>query len=213
MAEYGRGNFWRVWISSHGALDYRQTQTPHVALHAICPVRGAGLRHAAAGYALRSHVTLAANVGTGNAGHQVAADAKVANLDLAARVDEHVGRLDVAVDDAVVVLEALEPHYGRVRHLAQDVLGHPAAVQLVDGPAVHVLYAHVDSSLLIECAVEINNVRRHALVQNHELLENRGKLGVVELQANLLHGHDLALGVAGVQGGAVLGLRLVLFYL
>jgi hypothetical protein len=94
------------------------------------------------------------------------------------------------VDDVVVLLQALEPHGRRIRDLAQDFFRDPVAVQLVEGSAVHKLHAYVHSAFLEEGAVKVDDVRRQAAMQNVELHDDGRKLGVVELQSYLLHGHD-----------------------
>ena len=54
------------------------------------------------------HVALAANICLGNACHELAADAKVAELDEAVAVDEDVGGLDVSVYHREIIFEELE---------------------------------------------------------------------------------------------------------
>ena len=174
----------RIGIAAHGALEDAEPKTPDVALHAVRahgPAASQGHLGVATSDALGSHVALAADVGLGDAGHQVARHAKVAQLDGAARVDQDVGRLDVAVDDVVVVLERLEPDDGGVGDLAQYALGHAVAVQLVDRAAVHVLHADVDGALLEEGAVEVDDVGRPAAVQHVQLHDDLGKLVLVQL--------------------------------
>src|SRR3569833_66362 len=202
LAKDGRRYLGRIRVPSHGALDDDEPQAPNVTLHAVGPLRvGAGLRHTAARDALGGHVALAADVGLGDGGHEIAADAEVAVLVLALRVDEDVGGLFVVVVVVVFVLQRLEAHDGGVRDPAQHVLGDAAAVQLVDGPAVHVLDAHVDGALLEEGAVEVDDVGRDALVQDDKLLEDSRELGFVQLEADLLHGHDHARGPFGTTVG------------
>lgn len=156
----------RVRIPPHGALDDGQTQAPDVALDVVGSVGkapGAG-RQGASADALGRHVALAANVGFGDAGHEVPGHAKVADLDLSVGVDQDVGGLDVAVDDVVVIFERLEAEDRGVCNLAQDVFWDPPRVQLVDAAAVHVLDAHVDGAFLVKGAVKVDNVRGDAFV-------------------------------------------------
>ena len=55
------------------------------------------------------HVGPAAGVaGLGDAVHQLAADAEVAQLDVAAPVQQDVGGLDIAVDDLQLLLQVVE---------------------------------------------------------------------------------------------------------
>ena len=182
----------RVGITAHGAFDDGQSQTPDVALNAVGTTTrvGAGLGHATAGDALGRHVALTSDVGLGDARHQISAHAEIADLHMPASVDEDVGGLDVAMDDVVVVFQGLKTHDRRQGHLTQDVLRHAVAVELVDGSAVHVLHADVDSPLLEEGAVEVDDEGRGASMQHVQLHDDRGELGFVQFEVNLLHGHD-----------------------
>lgn len=81
-------------------------------MHAICSVGVAGWRHSSTRDSLRGHVALAPNVRLGYTGDEIAADTKVADLDLASGIDQDVGGLDIAVDDVVLILEGLEAHDG-----------------------------------------------------------------------------------------------------
>lgn len=192
LAENGARDLRRVGVFPHRALDDGQAQTPDVTLHIVGAVGRAAHGHGAAADALRCHVALAANVCFCDAGDQVARDAKVADLDLAVGVNKDVGRFDVAVDDVVVVFERFEADNGREGYLAEDILGNAACVQLVDAAAVHVLDAHVDSSFLEEGTVEVDDIGGYALVQDDELFEDGRKLGLVQLESDLFHGHDHA---------------------
>ena len=125
--------FGGIGISTHGTLYDAQPQTPDVALHAVGAATwvGACLRDAATGDAFRSHVALTADVGFRNAGDEIAADAKIANFDLPAAVDEDIGGFDVAVDDLVFVFEVFEPHDGGESDFSKNAFRYTVAVEFV----------------------------------------------------------------------------------
>src|SRR5690606_27753852 len=78
LAEYRRRSLGRVGILPKRTLNGRQSQTPGIALPAARADRAR--RHRAARYTLGRHVALAPNVRLRDAGNQVPATAKVANL-------------------------------------------------------------------------------------------------------------------------------------
>nr|POE88384.1 hypothetical protein CFP56_11613 [Quercus suber] len=98
--------------------------------HAERPdVRGDGV--GLPGDAFGGHVVGGADEGVGVAfGAELAADAEVAELDLALAREQDVAGLDVAVDDAVAV-EVGEAVEHPLRHLAQHLLARPAT-ELLD---------------------------------------------------------------------------------
>jgi hypothetical protein len=176
LAEDGARNLRWIRVFTHSALDDGQTHTPDVALHTVGTTCGARGRHAASADAFRCHVALAADVRLGDTGNQVTGYAKVADLYLSTAIDEDVGGLDITMNDVMVVLQGLETHYRRVCDLAQNRLWDSPDVQLVDAASVHVLDAHVNRAFLEESTVEVDDVRRYALVEDHQLLEDGRKL-------------------------------------
>jgi hypothetical protein len=90
------------------------------------------LGHPAAGNPLGRHVGLASDVGLCYASDQVSRDAEIADLDLSAGVDEDVGRLDISMDDIVVILECLQTLRCSVCDFPENVLGNAISVEFVD---------------------------------------------------------------------------------
>jgi len=99
-------------------LHQGQADTPHIALNSV----RASLN------SLRSHVGTSPNEGVSHAIFQFTAHTKVAELDLPSAVDQNVRRLDVAVHNAVGLVQVSEPTEHRLRNLSQDVDTHGAEV-------------------------------------------------------------------------------------
>lgn len=102
----------RIRIPSHSALDDAEPQTPDIALDAVCSstwVR-TRLRNAPAGDPLGRHVALAADIRLGDTSDQVPADAEIADLDLSSAIDKDIRRLDISMDDIMLVLQRLQAH-------------------------------------------------------------------------------------------------------
>lgn len=155
---------WWVWIASHGALNDGQTQTPDVTLDRVSSttrVCAGGLNTARAD-SFRRHVGLATNVRFGNTGNQVSTDTEIADLDGTGRVDENVGGLDIAMDDVVFILQALQAQSCCVSDFPQDVLWDAVTIDLVNGSTVHELHANVHGTFLEEGAVKVDYLRRRA---------------------------------------------------
>lgn len=170
----------RIRVPTNSTFDDGQAQAPDVALHAVRSTAArSGLLDTATGNPFGGHVALTANIRLGDAGDEVAADAKVADLDLPPRVDQDIRRLHVAVDDVVVVLQGLQSHDRRQGHLPEDVLGNAAFVEFVDRTAIHILHADVDGPFLEEGTVEVDNEGGHATVQDVQLHEDLGKFALV----------------------------------
>ena len=90
----------------------------------------------------------------------------------------------------MLLLQRLQAHDGGEDDNPQYLLRDAAGVELVDGAPVHILDAHVDGAFLEEGAVEVDDVRGHAVVEDDELLQDRRELGLLELQPDFLHRHD-----------------------
>ena len=76
----------------------------------------------------RRHVRRRADEGVGDRVHKLARDAKVAQLDVAPSVHEHVGRLDVSVHDPVDVVEIGEAAEDGFGNLSEHVDAHRTKV-------------------------------------------------------------------------------------
>ena len=96
------------------------------------------------------------------------------------------------------------PRTYRKGNLGQDGLGDAAVVKPVQRAVVHVLHAVVDSGLRQEAAIELDNVRRLALVQNVELHTDLARGHVARGQLNFL---DRTRGRAGERAGKKAGRR------
>lgn len=91
---------------AHSAFNDTKTETPDIALHAVSTssrIR-ASLCDSAARDTFGRHIALASDVRLGDTSYQIAADTKVAYLDLPPRIHEDIGRLDIAVDYVVFIL-------------------------------------------------------------------------------------------------------------
>ena len=172
----------RNGIASDGRLDQRQAQAPYVRLDRV----------AVALESLGRHVRSRANERVGHGVNQLTANAEVAQLDLARRVDEYVGRLDVSMHDRVLVAQIAEALEHRLGDLAEYGLGYAIdlAEDEVERAAVHVLHADGDLAVAVEGAVEADYVGRVALVQDGELAQYLVANGRLDLEVNELLGHD-----------------------
>ena len=72
-------------------------------------------------YSFWSHISGSADEGVSNRINRLRCDAKIAKLDLAARVDKNVGRFDVPMHDTVGLVKVHQTTKDRLCYFAQDV--------------------------------------------------------------------------------------------
>lgn len=108
-----------------GEFHDGEAETPHVGLDGVLLALDA----------LGRHVRGCADEGVGDGVDELARDAEIAQLDEAARVDEDVGRLDVAVHDVVLDVEVGQSAEGGLGDLAEhvDADGAEVAGDAVEG--------------------------------------------------------------------------------
>lgn len=145
-----------VGVPAHRTFDDGQAKTPDVGLNAVRASTGATGMPTTCN-TLGGHVTLTANVCLRNASNKVTAHSEIADLDLSTRVDKDVRRFHVSMDDVMFVLETLEAHDSRESDFAQDVFRYTPCVDFFHRSTIHELNTDVDSSLLKESAVEIDD--------------------------------------------------------
>lgn len=135
--------------------------------------------------------------------------AKVADLEVAFLVDQEVGRLEVAVDDAaaVQVLDALEQLVEQVGHVVvAQVVGADDGVQV----GVHVLLDEVDLAEALETGglldvEDLDDVRVVEALEELDLAQGPQAEEVPLKGLDLLDGHELLAVVAVADGDDAVG--------
>lgn len=171
------------WESTHCELHDSQAHTPHIRADGISTTLDT----------FRGHVRGSTDKGIGDRVHGFGGDTEVAQFDIAARVDQNIGRLDITVHNAVGFVEIDQTRQDRLGDLSEDVdsdrakiLGdtiegpdstpsaNPSFHGLVaDLPAIHVFHAqHNVSRIILESAIKGDDVGRGAVVSHPQFSED-----------------------------------------
>lgn len=103
---------------SHGQLHDGQAHAPDIGSDGVrAPLDPFG-----------SHVGRGADKGVGDGVDGLGGHAKIAQFDVAARVEQDIGRFDIAVHDAMGFVQIHQTGQDRLCDLAQDVHSHGAEV-------------------------------------------------------------------------------------
>ena len=112
-------------------------------------------------------------------GVELLAHAKVGELARARRVDQHVRRLEVAVDRVLLLVQVRQPVEDLHEKVGDHLLGKPrvrplrSLEEMRDGAHIHVLEREVDAALVQEGVVEREQVVAARVVHELHLVEQQ----------------------------------------